>query len=620
MPKTEKQSEAARQANERSNRTRKQQDKQKQKAELDESGRSYVWALRFLLPYKKQIAALAACGTMAVAGETLTPKMIQYMIDHVVPNKDKSLFLIILAALTAVNLLMLVAKNYRNLLQRTIGELASRDMQTAIFKHLRRLGFAHYEQHPAGETLSMFNSEVASVQKIYRNVLPSVIDNLLFIMVAIVLLFSISGWLCLIMLPTFGLYYLFGPYFERKAALYGRQSGQGRIDYNQAVYESISGLREFRAFGSQPWYHERTLGKHKNWSRDYLLAATFSFGRGSFRRFTFYLGAIALFIAGYYSVQNQWITLGGFIAFTLLYMTTMFRLTLLVTQLTEQKLIIHQTIPLFRFMHKQIDIDDPADPVTLAEVRGGLVFEDICFQYPEQPPVINGFSLTIHPGEKVAFVGASGNGKTTMFKMIGRFYDPTSGVIKLDGVPIRQLTLERLRESIGYVFQETYLFGSSVKENIRFGKPEASDEEVVAAAKAAYAHDFIMQLPEGYDTLVGERGMKLSGGQKQRIAIARMFVKQPAIVLLDEATSSLDNVSEYEVQRALDEMLKGRTTIAIAHRLSTVKHFDRIVVIHKGRVAEAGSYEELIARQGLLYELEMGQLEATEGRAVHEVS
>ncbi|MGO4547208.1 ABC transporter ATP-binding protein [Paenibacillus sp. 2TAB23] len=620
MPKTEKQSEAARQAYEGNNRTRKQHDKQKQKAELDESGRSYVWALRFLLPYKKQIAALAACGTMAVAGETLTPKMIQYIIDHVVPNKDKSLFLIILAALTAVNLLMLVAKNYRNLLQRTIGELASRDMQTAIFKHLRRLGFAHYEQHPAGETLSMFNSEVASVQKIYRNVLPSVIDNLLFIMVAIVLLLSISGWLCLIMLPTFGLYYLFGPYFERKAALYGRKSGQGRIDYNQAVYESISGLREFRAFGSQPWYHERTLGKHKNWSCDYLLAATFSFGRGSFRRFTFYLGAIALFIAGYYSVQNQWITLGGFIAFTLLYMTTMFRLTLLVTQLTEQKLIIHQTIPLFRFMHKQIDIDDPADPITLAEVRGGLVFEDICFQYPEQPPVINGFSLTIRPGEKVAFVGASGNGKTTMFKMIGRFYDPTSGVIKLDGVPIRQLTLEHLRESIGYVFQETYLFGSSVKENIRFGKPEASDEEVIAAAKAAYAHDFIMQLPEGYDTLVGERGMKLSGGQKQRIAIARMFAKQPAIVLLDEATSSLDNVSEYEVQRALDEVLKGRTTIAIAHRLSTVKHFDRIVVIHKGRVAESGSYEELIARQGLLYELEMGQLEAAEGRAVHEVS
>ncbi|WP_138754252.1 ABC transporter ATP-binding protein [Paenibacillus sinopodophylli] len=620
MPKTEKQAEEDRSMSKKSDQSRKQAAKHERKAEQDESGRSYVWALRFLLPYKKQIAALAACGTMAVIGETLTPKMIQYVIDHVVPDRDTSLFITILAALTVINLLMLVAKNYRNLLQRTIGELASRDMQTAIFKHLRRLGFAHYERHPAGETLSMFNSEVASVQKIYRNVLPSVIENLLFIMVAAVMLLSISGWLCLIMLPTFGLYYLFGPYFERKAAIFGRKSGQGRIDYNQAVYESISGLREFRAFGSQPWYHERTLGKHKGWAHDYLLAATYSFGRGSFRRFTFYLGAIALFIAGYYSLQNNWITLGGFIAFTLLYMTTMFRLTLLVTQLTEQKLIIHQTIPLYRFMHKDVEIDDPAEAILLDEVHGGLTFEDVCFEYPEQPSVINGFSLIIKPGEKVAFVGASGNGKTTMFKMIGRFYDPTFGVIKLDGVPIRQLTLERLRESIGYVFQETYLFGSSVKENIRFGKPEASHEEVIAAAKAAYAHDFIMQLPEGYDTLVGERGMKLSGGQKQRIAIARMFVKQPAIILLDEATSSLDNVSEHEVQRALDEVLVGRTTIAIAHRLSTVKHFDRIVVIHGGRVAESGSYDELMAAQGLLYELELGQLEAQEGRVAHEVS
>ena len=222
----------------------KQADKARQKAELDQSKRSYVWAIKFLKPYKKQIAALGACGTMAVIGETLTPKMIQYIIDHVVIDKDTSMFIAILAALTAVNLLMLIAKNYRNLIQRTIGELASRDMQTAIFKHLRKLGFAHYERHPAGETLSMFNSEVASVQKIYRNYLPGVIDNMLFITVAVVLLLSISGWLSLIMLPTFALYYLFGPYFERKAALNGRQSGQMRIAYNQVVYESISGLRD----------------------------------------------------------------------------------------------------------------------------------------------------------------------------------------------------------------------------------------------------------------------------------------------------------------------------------------------------------------------------------------
>lgn len=587
----------------------------------DESKKSYMWALSFLKPYSKQIAVLAVCGLLSVTGETLTPKMIQYVIDHIVPEHNVSLLTKLLIALAIINIVVLIAKNARNIIQRRIGELASRDMQSAIFKHLRKLGFAHYERHPAGETLSMFNSEVASVQKIYRNYLPGVIENMMFVCVAVAILISINGWLSLIMVPTFGLYYLCGPYFERKAAKYGRQSGAARIEYNQKIYESISGMREFRAFGSQQWYHERTFGKHNNWSKVYLLSATFGFARGSFRRFTFYLGTIALFIAGYYSLQNEWVSLGGFVAFTLLYMTTMFKLTLLVTLLTEQRLIIDQTYPLYHFMHKKIEIEDPVEPVTLHKVSGRLTFEDVCFHYPQQQSVINGFNLAIEPGEKVAFVGASGNGKTTLFKMIGRFYDPSSGRIKLDGVPIDQLSLEQLRESIGYVFQETYLFGSSVKDNIRFGKPEATDDEVIAAAQAAYAHEFIMQLPEGYDTLVGERGIKLSGGQKQRISIARMFVKQPAVILLDEATSSLDNVSEAEVQKALDEVLVGRTTIAIAHRLSTVKHFDKIVMIHEGRAAEAGSYEELMERRGLLYQLELGQqeVEAKEARVTHEV-
>jgi ATP-binding cassette subfamily B protein/subfamily B ATP-binding cassette protein MsbA len=220
--------------------------------------------------------------------------------------------------------------------------------------------------------------------------------------------------------------------------------------------------------------------------------------------------------------------------------------------------------------------------------------------------------LHVQAGERVALVGTSGNGKSTLLKLVCRFYDPTVGVITLDGVPLTQLPLSQLRQSIGYVFQETYLFGTSVRENIRFGRPQATDAEVEAAAKAAYAHDFIEQLPEGYATYVGERGIKLSGGQRQRIAIARMFVKNPAIVLLDEATSALDNVSEAEVQRALDALLVGRTTLTVAHRLTTIKDYDRIIVIDEGRQVESGKYDELLLQRGAFYRLQEGVQQAYE--------
>ncbi|QYR23711.1 ABC transporter ATP-binding protein/permease [Paenibacillus sp. sptzw28] len=604
-------------------------EKRKQKA--DSNGRdssppsgnsswaSYRWVLSFLKPYKGKISLLFLTGAVAVAGETAAPKMIQFIIDEIMPNRNMHLFMLMLIVLLGMNIIMMAAKMARNLLQRILGESASRDVQHAIFTHLRRLGFAYYERHPAGESLSMMNTELLSVMQIYRMYLPGVIDNLLFVSVSVAFMIGISPQLTLVMIPCFALYYLFGPYFERKASRYGKQNAQRRMVYQQRVYESISGLREFRAFGSQDWDMERTIGSHREWSKIYLLAGTFGFARGSFRRITFYAGAIGTFVLGYYILQWGLISIGGFVAFTLLYLNAMFRLTVLVTQLTEQRMLVYQIQPIYNFIREPILIDEPADPVTLPSVNGSLSFRNVHFGYPDLPPVIRGFTLDIQAGERVAFIGTSGGGKSTMFKLIGRFYDPTDGEIRLDGVPIRNLSLSQLRESVGYVFQETYLFGASVKENIRFGKPDATDEEIIEAAKAAYAHDFIVQLPGGYDTLVGERGLKLSGGQKQRVAIARMFIKQPAIVLLDEATSSLDNVSEGEVQKALDTTLLGRTTIAIAHRLSTVKHFDRIVVIHEGQVAETGSYDELFSRKGLLYDLVMGETAGREKEVLNEI-
>jgi ATP-binding cassette subfamily B protein/subfamily B ATP-binding cassette protein MsbA len=214
--------------------------------------------------------------------------------------------------------------------------------------------------------------------------------------------------------------------------------------------------------------------------------------------------------------------------------------------------------------------------------------------------------LLIKPGEHVAIIGASGQGKSTILKLIGRFYDPGEGEILLDGIPLKHMSFASIRQGCGYVFQDTYLTGGSVKENIRFGRPEATDQEVIAAAKAAYAHDFIVNLSDGYDTIVGERAHTLSGGQKQRISIARMIIRNPAVVLLDEATSALDTVSELEVQKALETLLQGRTVIAVAHRLSTIENFDRIIVLDQGEIAESGNYEQLASQRGLLYQMAGG--------------
>jgi len=276
-----------------------------------------------------------------------------------------------------------------------------------------------------------------------------------------------------------------------------------------------------------------------------------------------------------------------------------------VTLLTEQKLIGQQIVRLYNFMHAEHNVREAEQPVRIEHVQGELRLNRVAFRYDSRPdhPVLTDLTLQIRSGEKLAIAGSSGSGKSTLLKLLGRLYDPNEGTVLLDGVPLRNLSFEQLRHAVGYVFQETFLFPGTVADNIRFGRLDATEEELSKAARAAYATEFIERLPDGFDTQIGERGMKLSGGQKQRIAIARLFLKNPTVLLLDEATSALDNVSEREVQKALMNLMEGRTTITVAHRLSTVMHADRIVVIKDGTVAEEGTYSELIAMQGMFARL-----------------
>jgi ATP-binding cassette, subfamily B, bacterial len=566
----------------------------------------YLWTLSFLKPYLWLFIGLLVCTLCFSAIELLIPKFIQKFIDDILPRQDTGLFLRMLLGLAGLIIVMLLIDAVANLWRRAVQEKSARDLQFTVFKHLRALGFSYFEKHPVGESLALINSEVANVQKLYRQLLPWMIHQFLFSAAAYTFMAMISPQLTLITIPCFLLYYLAGPYFEKKSAFHGRQFTEKRVQLNQKAYESISALTELRAQSAEGWDYERFLQKQTEYNRSFSLMWIFTQVRGAVRRFSYHAGSIVIFIYGYWLLRHGMLSVGEMTAFLLYYFTAMHRLTMVVTTITEQRVLMYQAEKLYRFMQIRPEVAERDQPTPVFHVHGRIELTDVSFHYLADQPILNGLNLTIEPGEKVAFVGTSGNGKSTLVKLLGRFYDPQQGTIRLDGIPLSDLSFADLRGALGFVFQETYLFGSTVKENIRFGKPDATDEEVIEAAKLAYAHEFIQQLPQGYDTLVGERGIKLSGGQKQRISLARMFIKNPSILLLDEATSALDNTSEKEVHLALERLCQGRTTIIVAHRLSTVKNVDRIIVIDNGSVAEEGSYEELMERNGLFRRLSEG--------------
>lgn len=541
--------------------------------------------------------------------------MIQYFIDVIYPADDYRSFSYLLLMIAGLCLIMFGATVSQNTLQRILREKAARDLQVAVFQKLRKLGFSYFERHPVGETLSFLNTEVAAIQEIYRQYLPAIIQDAIFAFVALIILLTIHVKLTLLLIPCFLLYYSVGPYYEKKAAKVGKLTAENRIQFNKQIYESISALPEFRAYGRESWDLQRFLEKLHSLVKNNLLVILYSYLRGTVRRLCTYSGVIAVFLYGAYLIKHNQLTVGGFIAFTILYFFTIFKMTVVITHLTEQRLLMFQGEILYQFMHQTPDVQEVPSP-TKAQIRGRIEFNAVHFGYPSRPDVIRGFTLDIQAGEKIALVGTSGNGKSTILKLAARFYDPLAGEIRLDGVPLQQLALDQIHDAVGYVFQETYLFGTTVRENILFGQPDASEEQLLAAAIAAYAHEFIELLPEGYETIVGERGVKLSGGQKQRISIARLFLKNPAIVLLDEATSALDNQSERKVQKALDKLLMGRTTITVAHRLSTIRKADRIIVVDQGSIAEAGTYEELMALKGLFYQLSEGLEQSIEEEEV----
>ena len=561
--------------------------------------KNYIRLMKYIRPYTKQLAAAVACIVLAAGANLYMPWIIKDMIDKVLMERDMAMLNLIAGGIIVVFFFRGVFYYGQSYLVSFVGQRVVIDIREALFEKFQRMPLAYFDRHQTGEIMSYVTNDVQALQNALVDKLIEFVTEASILIGSIVLMFYLDWKLTLITLITVPLVGQAMKIFGRKLKKSGTVIQERLADINSLLQESIAAVRVVKSFVRERYEIERFRRQNelnfqaemKNVQLSSLLTPTVEF-----------LAAITvtiiLWIGGYEVVQGE-ITAGSLVAF----------LTYAVNLANPVKRIgrIYGTVQramaaadrVFDVIDMEETIHDREGAVPLPEIEGRVAVRDVSFSYKEGAPALSHVSLEASPGQLVAFVGPSGAGKSTIANLIPRFYEVNEGVIEIDGHDVRDVTLDSLREQIGIVPQETMLFSSSVRENIRYGRLDATDAEIEEAARAANAEEFILQLPQGYETKIGERGLNLSGGQRQRIAIARAILKNPRILILDEATSALDTESEKIVQAALDKLMVGRTSFAIAHRLSTIFNADCIYVIDGGCIVEQGTHAELLAAGGL---------------------
>jgi len=561
--------------------------------------KNYIRLMNYIRPYVKHLAFAIVCIVLAAAANLYVPWIIKDMIDKVLMERDMAMLNLIAGGIIVVFFFRGIFYYGQSYLVSFVGQRVVIDIREALFEKFQRMPLAYFDRHQTGEIMSYVTNDVQALQNALVDKLIELVTESSVLVGSIVLMFYLDWKLTFITLITVPLVGQAMNIFGKKLKRSGIVIQERLADINSLLQESISAVRVVKSFVRERYEIERFHRQNelnfqaemKNVQLTSLLTPTVEF-----------LAAITvtfiLWIGGYEVVQGD-LTAGALVAF----------LTYAVNLANPVKRIsrIYGTVQramaaadrVFDVIDMEEMIHDKEDAVPLPKIEGRVAVKDVSFSYKEGAPALSHVSLEASPGQLVAFVGPSGAGKSTIANLIPRFYEVDEGVIEIDGHDVRDVTLNSLREQIGIVPQETMLFSSSVRENIRYGRLEATDEEVEEAARAANAEEFILQLPQGYETKIGERGLNLSGGQRQRIAIARAILKNPRILILDEATSALDTESEKIVQAALDKLMVGRTSFAIAHRLSTIFNADCIYVIDGGHIVEQGTHAELLAAGGL---------------------
>ncbi|MDD6307593.1 MAG: ABC transporter ATP-binding protein [Clostridiales bacterium] len=478
------------------------------------------------------------------------------------------------------------------------------DMRTEIFDHFQKLSFSFYDNQKVGQLMSRITTDLFDITELMHHGPENIILSVIKIIGAFIILLSINPRLALAAFVVLPFMFAFAYYMNKKMRLAFRQNRVKIAEINAQIEDNLSGIRVVKSFANEEIenkkFHEGNMGFLAAKKNSYHYMGSFSAGMGAFTT----LIQVCVILAGIILIAYGKVNISDLVTF-LLYISVFTEPVRTLIDFTEQFQNGYTGFERFQeIMNIEPDIKDKEGAQELSEVRGDISFEDVSFQYEENTErVLSHINLQVPAGSYMALVGSSGAGKSTLCSLIPRFYDVTGGSVKIDGKDIRDLTLKSLRDHIGIVQQDVYLFVGTVYDNIRYGKPDATREEVIEAAKNANAHEFIMSLPNGYETDIGQRGIKLSGGQKQRLSIARVFLKNPPILIFDEATSALDNESEKVVQDSLEKLAKNRTTFVIAHRLSTIKNAEKILVLTEEGIEEEGTHDELLAKQGIYEKL-----------------
>lgn len=539
------------------------------------------------------------CMGIGVALTLVDPLVIKVLIDNVIVERNIGLLHIVMIALLSVYVIRSLFTIITAYLFNFVGQRILFDIRSQLFQHLERLHMGFYHRTKVGEVVSRVNSDVESLQGIVTTTFVSLITDLLTVIAILAVVLFLDWKLTLVSLSIFPIFAVSIAYFGRRIRQKSREVREKVADILHFFQETISGMKLVQSFVGEKYEARRHLRKGKELINLRINLGMFGALANSSAGFFVALGpALVLWYGGYRAMEGA-LTIGGLVAFY----TFIGKLFNPVFRLAQLNVTVQTALAsierIFEFLDIEPEIRDAHEAVSLAGVNGEVSFRNVGFSYKPGEPILHDVSFDVRKGQAVAIVGPSGVGKTTIINLVCRFYDPTDGIITLDGHDIRDIKVTHLRRQIGIVSQETFLFNTSIGDNLRYGNRRATDGEINEAARKARIHDFIESLPEGYGTLVGDRGVRLSGGERQRIAIARAILKDPKILILDEATSSLDSQSEKMIQRALEPLMRYRTTITIAHRLSTVVNADTILVLNDGRIVERGTHEELLELGGL---------------------